>query len=147
MGLKEGTVLNLKYQILINLLNWKEGLSGIDVVYHCAGVAHIYGNNEYSKSKFKIVNEEGTVKLAKDAAKYGVKRLIFLSSIKVNGENTPEGVIFDSKSKACPQDSYALSKFYAEEKLKQISLDNGLEIVIIKPPLVYGPGVGANFLN
>ena len=127
--------------------NWKEALAGIDIVFHCAGAAHIFKNDEYSQSKFKTVNEEGTIKLAEEAVRNGVKRLIFLSSIKVNGENTENGVYLNSKSPENPQDSYAKSKFNAEKKLMQISSEQGLEIVIVRPSLVYGPGVGANFLK
>ena len=152
-GLKVRRIDRGNYQNSISISNidkftdWKKALKGIDIIFHCAGAAHIFNKNDESKNQFFSVNEEGTIRLAEEAAFCGVKKLIFLSSIKVNGENTAKGITLNSKSIEAPQDEYALSKYNAEKKLKKISLEKKLEIVIVRPPLVYGPGVGANFLK
>ncbi|SFA70072.1 Nucleoside-diphosphate-sugar epimerase [Pseudomonas sp. NFIX10] len=98
-------------------------------------------------AEFRKVNVEGTVKLAEYAAASGVRRFIFISSIKVNGEITLPGRPFKADDHPNPQDSYGVSKCEAEEALKQLGHDTGMEVVIIRPPLVYGPGVKANFLS
>jgi len=96
---------------------------------------------------FKVINVDLTIDLAEQAALTGVKRFIFLSSIKVNGEKTKKNSAFKFDDNPSPQDAYAISKWKAEKSLKEISKKTGLEIVIIRPPLVYGPGVKGNFLN
>jgi nucleoside-diphosphate-sugar epimerase len=88
---------------------------------------------------------DGTVNLARQAAAAGVKRFVFISSVKVNGESTPSGRAFTEADFANPQDAYGQSKHEAEQSLRQLSADTGMEVVIIRPPLVYGPGVKANF--
>jgi nucleoside-diphosphate-sugar epimerase len=98
-------------------------------------------------TEFRKVNVEGTLRLARRAAESGVKRFIFISSIKVNGESTVLGKPFKANDFPAPADPYGVSKYEAEEALKQLSLDTGMEVVIIRPPLVYGPGVKANFLS
>jgi nucleoside-diphosphate-sugar epimerase len=96
---------------------------------------------------FREVNVEGTANLAKHAAAAGVKRFIFLSSIKVNGEFSGLGAPFISSDEPAPEDPYGVSKNEAEQALKEICAETGMEFVIIRPPLVYGPGVKANFLS
>lgn len=98
-------------------------------------------------AEFRKVNVEGTLRLAQRAAESGVKRFIFISSIKVNGESTLPGKPFKSDDHPNPLDPYGVSKYEAEEALKQLGRDTGMEVVIIRPPLVYGPGVKANFLS
>ncbi|GIA45276.1 glycosyltransferase [Vibrio cholerae] len=125
-----------------------ETLANVQTVVHCA--AHVHVMNDSSSDpliKFRQINTQATVNLAKQAAAAGVKRFIFLSSIKVNGESTKAGIPFTSKYSEDPVDSYGLSKYEAELELIQISQYSGMEIVIIRPPLVYGPSVKANFAS
>jgi len=127
---------------------WAQGLLGQDVVIHCAARAHIM-NEEVADplEEYRRVNVDGTLNLAQQAADTGVKRFIYISSIKVNGESTSGSGPFTEKATAKPLDPYGVSKFEAEEGLKKIAVDTGMEVVIIRPPLVYGAGVKANFLN
>lgn len=121
-------------------------LSGIDIVVHAAARVHVMsevGND--ALALYRKYNVEGTLRLAKRAAEAGVKRFIFISSIKVNGERTDPGHPFRADDKPLPVDPYGVSKYEAEEGLKQLSCDTEMEVVIIRPPLVYGPGVKANF--
>ncbi|WP_460091842.1 UDP-glucose 4-epimerase family protein [Pseudomonas sp. S2_E02] len=123
-------------------------LENVDVVVHCAARVHVM--NEVAAdplAAFRQVNVEGTARLARHAAKSGVKRFIFISSIKVNGEATLPGAPFSADDAPAPVDPYGISKREAEGALRQISQDTGMEVVIIRPPLIYGPGVKANFLN
>ena len=94
---------------------------------------------------FRSVNVEGTANLARQAAAKGVKRFIFLSSVKVNGEFTETGQPFTADDAPLPKDPYGVSKYEAETLLQKIATETGIEVVIIRPPLVYGPGVKANF--
>ena len=94
---------------------------------------------------FRAVNVDGTLNLARQAAAAGVKRFLFVSSVKVNGESTPPERAFTEADAPNPQDAYGQSKHEAEQGLRQLSADTGMEVVIIRPPLVYGPGVKANF--
>ena len=127
---------------------WIKALKGIKVVFHLAGRAHILKkSSKNSYEKFEKNNHHATKKLIEDASKAGVKRIIFLSTIKVNGEKTLKGIPFNQNSKNNPQDSYALSKLKAEDELIKASKKNNIEITIIRIPLVYGPGVKANFLK
>ena len=121
-------------------------LSDIDVIIHTAGRAHVMNDNSANPiDEFRRVNTYGTLDLARLAADSGVKRFIFLSSIKVNGESTDLGSPFSINSIEGPQDAYGTSKHEAEIGLLEISRDTGLEVTIIRPPLVYGPGVKGNF--
>lgn len=126
--------------------NLKNKLKKIDVVIHCASKVHEKRIFEDKKEYLKV-NTESTIGLAKESLKAGVKRFIFLSSIKVNGEitkNTP----FRNKSKESPTGAYALSKYMAEQDLIKIANESSsMDVVIIRPPLVYGPKVKANFLK
>jgi len=125
--------------------NWLEMLSDIDVVIHLANRAHVLNDHEKDPlAVFRKVNVEGTAQLARQAAKSGVKRFIFVSSIKVNGERT-DVKPFSASDKPNPQDPYAVSKLEAEDALRKISAQSSMEFVIIRPPLVYGEGVKGNF--
>lgn len=121
-------------------------LRGITTLVHCAGRAHIMRDRETNPlSAYRQVNVEGTLALAKRAVACGVKRFVFISSVKVNGEVTSEGHVFRADDTPDPQDSYGLSKLEAEQALHALAGVTGMELVIIRPPLVYGPGVRANF--
>jgi nucleoside-diphosphate-sugar epimerase len=123
-------------------------LNNITVLIHCAARVHIMNDSSTDPlSEFRSVNTEGTLNLASQAAEAGVKRFIFLSSIKVNGESTSHRspfTVFDAPS---PEDHYGISKSEAEEQLLALGKETGMEIVIIRPPLVYGKGVKANFAS
>lgn len=121
-------------------------LDGIDTIIHCAARVHVM--NEQSSdplSAFRVANVNGTVALARRAAEAGVNRFIFISSIKVNGESTDGREPFSADDLPQPSDPYGISKCEAEIALRELSIETGMEIVIIRPVLVYGPGVKANF--
>ena len=121
-------------------------LENIDTVIHCAARVHKFRENKYiAENLYKESNVFCTKKLAEEAIKKGVKKFIFLSSIKVNGEKTTESHLFNEKSKENPQDIYAKTKLEAEKVLLSLQENNQLKVIIIRPPLVYGPEVGANF--
>lgn len=140
---------DIEYQSIGNIsrnTNWKDILENIDCIFHCAGIVpRMNGNKDLNL--YYLTNVEGTRRLAEQAAEAGVRRLIFLSSIKVNGENTD---IINNKKKFLyndipkPKDSYAVSKFEAEKALLRISSNTEMEVVIIRLPLVYGKGVKGN---
>lgn len=123
-------------------------MTDIDVIVHAAARVHVM-NDECSDplTEYRRVNVEGAVQLARKAAAAGVKRFIFISSIKVNGEQSQAGRPFTALDKPMPKDPYGVSKLEAELALQAIAQSTGMELVIIRPPLVYGPGVRANFLN
>lgn len=136
--------------------NWLNVLCGVDSVVHLAARVHVMRDTAIDPmDAFRQVNVIGTLNLARQAAVSGVRRFIYLSSIKVNGEATEfsHSNLFPNGKRSCfredgdiaPQDGYALSKWEAEQGLWQIAQETGMEIVIIRPPLVYGPGVKANF--
>lgn len=119
---------------------------GIDVLVHLAARVHVMKDTSADPlTEFRKVNVAGTANLARQAAKAGVKRFVFLSSIKVNGEFTEAGQPFTAADVPAPEDPYGISKHEAERLLRQIAAETGMEVVIIRPPLVYGPGVKANF--
>jgi nucleoside-diphosphate-sugar epimerase len=127
--------------------DWGRALEGIDTIVHLAGCAHIMKNSETDLSNiYWSVNVDGTEELARQAAKAGIRRFIFVSTIKVNGEFTKD-LPFSASSTPEPEDDYGVSKLKAEEALWRIAENSGLEVVIVRPPLVYGPGVKANFLS
>lgn len=126
--------------------DWSEAVKGRDCVIHCAARVHqIKERCEDPLEAYRAVNTYGTLHLARQAALAGVKRFVFVSSIKVNGESTPPNQPFLPMIQGIPTDPYGISKYEAEEGLKAIAAETGLEVVIVRPPLVYGPGVKANF--
>ncbi len=128
--------------------DYKELLSGVQTVIHLAARVHIMKDSSKDPlAEFRKVNVDGTLKLARHAASAGVKRFIFLSSVKVNGEQTEEGKSFTEDCNPSPQDAYGQSKYEAEQGLLKIAQETGMEVVIIRPPLVYGAGVKANFAS
>jgi nucleoside-diphosphate-sugar epimerase len=128
--------------------DYSSALNGVDVVVHAAARAHIM-RDEVSDplAEYRKVNVEGTLSLAKQAVAAGVKRFVYISSIKVNGESTTGLPAFTESDSVKPEDPYGVSKQEAEEGLRLLAQETGLEVVIIRPPLVYGPGVKANFLS
>ena len=121
-------------------------LAGQDVVIHSAARVHVMDEQSADPlAEFRKVNVEGSLRLARQAADAGVKRFIFISSIKVNGEGTAPGKPFTAFDEPAPQDPYGVSKMEAEVGLRQVAEKTGMQVVIIRPVLVYGPGVKANF--
>ena len=119
---------------------WETCLEGHDVVVHLAGVAHTRAD----EALYQAVNVDATLRLAETAARVGVRRFVFVSSIKVNGEATPPDRPFRAADAPAPRDAYGRSKWRAEQALARVP---DLEVVVVRPPLVYGPGVRANFLR
>ena len=120
-------------------------LNQVEVIIHCAGRAHIMNETATSPlESYRRTNVQGTLNLAQKAVKSGVKRFIYLSSIKVNGEQTTTRP-FKPNDKFNTDDHYGLSKYEAEQALLKLSEQTGLEVVIIRPVLIYGPNVKANF--
>jgi nucleoside-diphosphate-sugar epimerase len=128
--------------------DWAEALRGVDVVIHLAARVHVMKDTAADPlAEFLRVNLHGTEQLARQAAQAGVKRLVYVSSIKVNGERTSEERLFAETDEPNPQDPYGISKWQAEQALQRIAHETGLEVVIVRPPLVYGPGVKGNFIK
>jgi nucleoside-diphosphate-sugar epimerase len=126
--------------------DWSHTLRDVTKVVHLASRVHIMNDKSADPlAEYRLVNVQATSNLARQAAAAGVRRFIFLSSIKVNGEFTQIRRPFTADDVPAPEDAYGVSKFEAELALKQIAIDTGMEVVIIRPPLVYGPGVKANF--
>ena len=129
-----------------NQTDWSASLSGVDTIIHLAARVHVM--NETSNNPleaFRAANVHGTEHLARSAAALGVKRLVFVSSIKVNGEVTSFESRFKEADNPSPQDPYGMSKWEGEQALQRVALETGLQVVILRPPLVYGPGVKGNF--
>lgn len=127
-----------------NATAWDAVLKNCDAVVHLAARVHVMNETAVDPLiEFRRVNTAGTLNLARQAAAVGIKRFIYMSSIKVNGE----AGIFSGAMLAQPQDAYAQSKWEAETGLQAVAATTGLELVILRPPLVYGPGVSANFLR
>lgn len=123
-----------------------DALESVDVVIHCAARVHIKNDTSSDPlAEFIAINTKGTLNLAKQAAEAGVKRFIFLSSIKVNGEATSERPFIESEVNHGSFDPYSLSKWHAEQGLLKLAKNTGMEVVILRPPLVYGPSVKGNF--
>lgn len=124
---------------------WMNKLDGVDAVVHCAARVHVMEDtSEDPLEEFRVSNVTATTTLAQRAAKSGVKKFIYLSSIKVNGEYTLEGKPFTASDIPAPQDPYGVSKWEAEQRLKELSQNREMEFVILRPPLIYGPGVKGN---
>lgn len=135
--------------------DWRETLAGVDAVMHCAARVHVMRETATDPlAAFRSANVAGTERLARQAAAAGVKRLVFISSIKVNGEETapplpdphPRGArgSFREDDAPAPQDPYGQTKWEAEVMLARVAQETGLEVAIVRPPLVYGPGVKGN---
>lgn len=128
--------------------DWSQNLIGINVIIHAAARAHVIKENaEDPFQTYRSINVEGTLNLARQAVAAGVKRFIFISSIKVNGEQTSPGSFFSASDKPAPEDVIGISKCEAEQQLLELASKTGLEVVIIRPPLVYGPEPKGNFAS
>ncbi len=137
-------------QAIITTINsqtqWFDALQKVDVVVHLAARVHVMQETASNPlADFLEVNLHGSENLALQAAKAGVKRFIYISSVKVHGEMTSAGSPWTETDTPMPQDAYGISKWQAEQVLHKIAHDTGMQIVIIRPPLVYGAGVKANF--
>lgn len=133
---------------LTEQVNWEQVVAGQDVIIHSAARVHVMNDLSANPlAEFRTVNVDGTLNLARQAAAAGVKRFIFISSIKVNGEGTLRGNPYTAFDTPAPEDPYGISKMEAEQGLRLIADETGMEVVIIRPVLVYGPGVKANFLS
>ena len=131
-----------------NVSDWSHALIGINIIIHAAARVHIMNDSLSDPlSEYRKINVAGTLNLATQAAAAGIKRFVFISSIKVNGESTSHHQTFKPDYKYIPTDPYGLSKYEAEMGLVKIAEQTGMEIVIIRPPLVYGAGVKANFAS
>jgi nucleoside-diphosphate-sugar epimerase len=136
------------YETLDRQTDFKCALADIEVVVHLAARAHMPTKNDYDMfADFMEINFHGTVNLARQALQNGVKRFVFISSIGVNGKSTPDGVRYTEEDEEKPYNSYTYSKMKAEMELRKLSLKAAMEVVIVRPPLVYGPHVKANFLK
>ena len=128
--------------------DWTHALPGVDIVIHLAARVHVMKDTASDAlAAFRRVNVEGTLNLARQSVAAGVQRFIFISSIKVNGEGTLLGHPYTAEDQPAPIDPYGISKREAEDALRQLASETDMEVVIIRPPLVYGPGVKANFLS
>ena len=130
------------------VIDWTTALQGVEYMVHFAARVHVMKDFTVDPlAEFRRVNVAGTLNLAQQAALAGVKRFIFISSIKVNGEQTKVGQPFTEKDRFNSFDPYGISKYEAEEGLRLIAKETGMEVVIIRPALVYGFGVKGNFLS
>lgn len=128
--------------------DWQAALNDTSIAVHCAARVHVMDDQSADPlMEFRRVNVGGTLNLARQAVEAGVRRFIFISSIKVNGEGTAPGERYTANDTPAPIDPYGISKREAEDSLREIAAESGMEVVIIRPPLVYGPGVKANFLS
>ena len=119
--------------------DWRQVLVGGGSLVHLAARVHVMHDTAADPlTAFRAVNVQGTLNMARQAAAAGVKRFVFISSVKVNGESTEPGRAFTEADTSNPQDAYGLSKHEAEQGLRQLSADTGMAVVIIRPPLVYG---------
>ncbi len=146
------TAFDYEYEsIIVGSINgstdWARALKGIDTVVHLAARVHVMNDtSDDPLTAFREVNVEGTRQLADCAAVAGVQHFIFVSSIKVNGESTDEKP-FTEKDTPNPEDPYSISKWEAEQLLREIEVRTGMSVTILRPPLIYGPGVKANFMK
>jgi nucleoside-diphosphate-sugar epimerase len=139
-------VLQVQVGDLLHTTYWGLALQGVDAIVHCAARVHVMQGDETGDTQtYHEVNVNGTVNLARQAAQAGVRRFVFVSSIKVNGEATQPSKPFTADDVPLPLDPYGVSKLEAEKGLRAIEAQTGMEVVIVRPPLVYGPGVKANF--
>ena len=126
--------------------DWSKALSDVSTVVHLASRVHVMKESLGDPlSAYREANTQGTVNLARQAVVAGVRRFVFVSTVKVNGEGRPAA--YTESDAPCTADPYAISKWEAEQGLRDVAAGSAMEVVIVRPPLVYGPGVKANFLN
>lgn len=140
----------LPHEVVIGNLDastdWRSALTACDAVVHLAARVHVMEDSAQNPlTLYRASNTDATLNLARQAAQAGVKRFIFISTIKVNGEG--RDTAYRETDTPAAEDAYAISKWEAERGLHEIAQETGLEVVILRPPLVYGPGVKANFLR
>lgn len=125
---------------------WSSAFAGVGVVVHLAARVHMMLEKGTQKiADYRAINVHGTERLARAAAAEGVRRFIYLSSVKVNGESTQPGQPYTPDDVPAPVDAYGVSKLEAERVLRRLAEETGMEVIVIRPVLVYGPGVKANF--
>ena len=130
---------------LLEEFDWQSALKDVSAVVHCAARVHVEGDKAADPlAAFRAVNVQGTLTLARQAAATGVRRFVFISSIGVNGAETVQKLFF-AQDRVAPHSAYAVSKYEAELGLQALAADTGMEVVIIRPPLVYGSGAPGNF--
>lgn len=128
--------------------DWSSALLDVNVVIHLAARVHVMNDTSTDPlTEFRKVNVQGTENLARQAARAGVRRLVYVSSIKVNGEETAGHQSYTEQDIPSPRDPYGVSKWEAEQVLQRVARETGLEVVVVRPPLVYGPGVKGNFIS
>lgn len=147
---KPGNISGNFQPIVIGEINdetvWLNAFQDVNVVIHLAARVHVmHDDSSDPLTEFRAVNTAGTAHLARSAAAAGVKRFVYVSSVKVNGEATHGTHQFTELDQPAPQDPYGISKYEAERALQHIARETGLEVVIVRPPLVYGTGVKGNF--
>jgi len=129
-----------------NKTDWSSALQGMEVIIHLAARVHVMNDNaDDPLAEFRRVNVAGTERLARSAAQCRVRRLVYVSSVKVNGEATYGDCVFAESGKVLPKDPYGISKWEAEQVLRRVAQETGLEVVVVRPPLVYGSEVRGNF--
>jgi len=140
------TITSLQSDSLSSFLKSTNSLSNVDCILHLAGRAHVMSEfKANSLAEFRLVNVDETIQLARFAALSGVRRFVFISSIKVNGEYSTIDFPFTAIDKPQPSDAYGISKYEAELALRQIEVETGMEVLIVRPPLIYGKNVKGNF--
>lgn len=127
----------------IEAATWDDALLGVDCIVHCAARAHVMRDGE-GLSAFRAVNVEGARRLAQAAATHSTRRMVFLSSIGVHGAHTDSRSPFCEADAPAPAEDYAVSKLEAENALREVAKASRLELVIVRPPLIYGPGAKGN---
>jgi UDP-glucose 4-epimerase len=129
-------------------INYLDCFDGVKAIVHCAARVHVMNEkSENPLQAFRDINVDATLRLAQQASDAGVERFIYISSIKVNGESTQGRSAFTPLDKPQPEDAYGISKYEAEQALTKLSKETGMELVIIRPTLIYGAGVKGNFRN
>jgi nucleoside-diphosphate-sugar epimerase len=145
-GQLQGSMRMVEVDSIDSKTDWSTALVNVEVVIHLAARVHVMHDNSVDPlTEFRSVNTAGTAHLARSAAAAGVKRFVYVSSIKVNGEATPPPHKFSETDQPAPLDPYGISKYEAEQALQRIAQETGLEVVIVRSPLVYGAGVKGNF--
>lgn len=148
---RQGTVV-CGQEVVVDSLNadtdWSKAVLNQKVVIHAAARAHVMSDQSSDPiEEYRKVNVEGTLNLARQSVEAGVQRFVYISSIKVNGEQTAPGKPFTERDAPAPRDPYGVSKMEAEEGLMELARNTELEVVIVRPPLVYGPGARGNFAS
>ncbi|MFZ6779219.1 UDP-glucose 4-epimerase family protein [Undibacterium sp. Ji83W] len=148
LGWQDADMINPLVSDMTADTDWSAHLQGADIVIHSAARVHVMQETASDPlAQFRAVNVDASLQLARQAAAASVKQFIYLSSVKVNGEATEPGHPFTADDTPKPQDAYGISKQEAEQALLQLASETGMAVTIIRPPLVYGPGVKANFLS